>query len=120
MTEDWIPIVALAVTGLVAVSWLYLRHRGQVETQHTFRLALEKGAELSPDLIRQLAAPEPSRDRDLRRGLVWMALAIGLSLCGLAVPDPDALRGCLAGAAFPFSIGVAYLIMYVYGTRKSS
>ena len=41
-----------------------------------------------------------------------MALAVGLALCGFAVPDPSghAFRGTLAGAAFPFAIGVAYLI----------
>jgi hypothetical protein len=44
---------------------------------------------------------------------------LGLALCGWAVPDPSgyALRGCLSGAAFPFSIGVAYIIMWRYGVR---
>ena len=46
-------------------------------------------------------------------------VAFGLALCGAAVPDPsgDALRGCLAGAAFPFSIGVAYLIIWRFAGR---
>jgi hypothetical protein len=119
--EVWIPIVMFVSLAVVFSLWFYFRYKARLETQQTFRLALEKGSELSPDFIKQLAEPEPSKDRDLRRGLVWLALAVGLALCGFAVPDPtgDALRGCLAGAAFPFAIGVAFLIMYQYGARKA-
>ena len=115
-----IPIVLFVSTAVVLIVWLYLRHRSRVETQHTFRLALEKGSELSPEFIKQLGEPEPSKDRDLRRGLIWLSLAVGLALIGLAVPEPDAFRGTLAGAALPFAIGCAYMIMYRYGTKKES
>ena len=63
--------------------------------------------------------PTPTKHKDLRLALIWLSLAAGLALCGLAVPDPtgNALRGCLAGAAFPFAIGVAYLIIWRYASR---
>jgi hypothetical protein len=48
----------------------------------------------------------------MRLGIIWLSLAIALVLIGFAVPEPDALRGTLAGAAFPFCIGVAYLILH--------
>ncbi len=121
MIEEMIPVVLFLVTG--GIFWLFFmyRQRGRAEKQKTIRLALEKGSELSPEFMKQLVDPEPSKDRDLRRGLVWLALAVGLALCGLAIPDPSghALQGCLAGAAFPFAIGVAFLIMYRYGARKA-
>ena len=58
-------------------------------------------------------------NKDLRLGLIWMALAVGLALCGLAVAtfSIEALYGCLAGAAFPFAIGLAYMIMWRYGSK---
>lgn len=115
-----IPVVLFISTAVVMCVWLYLKHRGDVETQHTFRMALEKGSELSPEFIRQLGRPEPSKDRDLRRALIWLALAVGLVLIGFSIPEPDALRGLLASAALPFAIGCAYLIMYLYGTKKES
>ena len=116
----WVPIVMFVSLAAVFSLWFYFRYKAREATQQTFRLALEKGSELSPEFIKQLGEPEPSKDKDLRRGLVWLALAVGLALCGLAVPDPsgDALKGCLAGAAFPFSIGVACMIMWRYGARK--
>jgi len=116
-----IPIVVFGSATLVFFLWIYFKYKSQLTTQQTLRLALDKNAELSPEFIKQLVDPEPPKDRDLRRGLVWLSLAVGLVLCGLAVPDEsgEALRGCLAGAAFPFAIGAAFLLMYFYGARKT-
>jgi len=82
--------------------------------QMTIRSAIEKGQELSPEIIDRLGNPMPAKDKDLRLALIWLALAIGLALCGYFVPDPSghAFQGTLAGAAFPLCIGVAYLIMW--------
>ena len=122
MNEEWIPIAMFAAIALIFFLVLYFKHRNRAEMQQTVRLALEKGTELTPDIINRLGQPEPSKNRDLRAGLIWTALAVGLVLCGFAVPDPsgNALRGCLAGAAFPFAIGVAYLIMWRYGAKEAT
>jgi len=118
--EALIPIVMFISVAVTFVFWFYFRHRSRMETQQTFRMALEKGSELSPEFIKQLGEPEPDKDRDLRRGLIWLSLAVGLVLIGFAVPEPDALRGLLAGAALPFAIGCAYMIMYRVGTKRAS
>ena len=124
MAEELIPIVFFLSMAIVIIVWLYLKHRSRVEMQQTFRLALDKGNELSPEFIKQLGEPEPDKDRDMRRGLIWLSLALGLVLIGFAVPSPrdssEALRGLLAGAALPFCIGCAYMIMYRFGAKKES
>jgi len=120
MQDELIPVVMFISMAIVMMVWLYLRHRSKVEMQQTFRLALDKGNELTPELIRHLGEPEPDKDRDLRRSLIWLALAAGLVLIGIAVPDPEAFRGTLAGAAIPFCIGCAYMIMYRYGANRES
>jgi hypothetical protein len=120
--EIFIPITFFATIALVIWLIVSFRHRGRADKQQTIRLALEKGAELTPELMKSISEPEPAKNRDLRSGLIWLSLGVGLALCGLAVPDPsgNALRGCLSGAAFPFSIGVAYLIMWRYGSRSEN
>ena len=87
--------------------------------QQTIRLAIEKGLDLSPELIDHLGHPKAAKNKDLRLALIWLSLAVGLALCGFAVPDPSgyALRGCLSGAAFPFAIGIAYLLIWRYAGR---
>ncbi len=120
MNDELIPIVMFVSMAVVFIFWFYFRYRTRMETQQTFRMALDKGSELSPEFIKQLGEPEPSKDRDLRRSLIWLSLAAGLVLIGIAVPEPDAFRGLLAGASLPFAIGCAYMIMYRYGTKQES
>ncbi len=117
--EIFIPIALFSMVALIIWLVVSYRHRGRADKQQTIRLALEKGAELTPELMKSISEPEPAKNKDLRSGLIWLSLGVGLALCGFAVPDPtgNALQGCLAGAAFPFSIGIAYIIMWRYGSR---
>ena len=122
MTEDvlalLIPFGAFIAITIVFVTWFFFRHKEKAATQETFRLALEKGSELSPEFIKQLGTPEPSKDRDLRRGLIWLAVGLAFALLGLAVNEPDAIGPMLGVGSFPALVGVAYLIMWRYGHRK--
>ncbi len=122
MADELIPITMFAAIALIFFIVLYFRHRSRADMQQTIRLALERGTELSPELISRLGEPEPSKHKDLRLSLIWLALAVGLALCGFFVPDPSghAFRGTLAGAAFPFAIGIAYMIMWRYAARNES
>ena len=119
MIEELIPIALFASIAVIFFIVLHFKHRSRAEMQQTIRLALERRTELTPEIINRLGEPEPNKNKDLRAGLILMALAFGLALCGFAVPDPSghALQGCLAGAAFPFAIGIAYLIMWRYGSK---
>jgi len=113
-----IPTVMFLSIAVVTIVYFYFKARTRADTQQTIRLALEKGTELSPEFIKRLGDKEPPKDRDLRRGVIFLALAFGLVLIGFAVPEPEALRGLLAGASLPFSIGLAFLLMYWYGDKK--
>lgn len=122
MEEILIPISMFAMIGIIVWLVVFFRYRNRSEMQKTVRLALEKGAELSPELLEQLSGPKRSEDRDLRAGLIWLAVGIALALCGFLVPDPSgyAFRGTLSGAVFPAMIGLAYLIMWQYTSRKEA
>ena len=114
MTEEMIPIVMFGGITIVFVALFWFRYKARVEMQSTFRAALDKGQELSPEVIDRLGHPQTPKDKDLRYGIIWLSLALALVLIGFAIPEPDALRGTLAGAAFPFCIGAAYLILHKF------
>ncbi len=120
MEELWIPIVAIVSPALIVGLAFWLRFRTREGMQQTIRLALDKGQELSPELVDRLGHPKAPKNKDLRLSLLWLAVAVGLALCGAAVPDPsgDAFRGCLAGAAFPFAIGVAYFMIWRFSGNE--
>jgi hypothetical protein len=104
----------------VIVTFVYFKHKTRLETQRTFRLALEKGSELTPEFIKQLGEPEPPKDRDLRRGLIWTAIGIATALfaIGVGVDEAEAIGPLIGIATFPTLVGVAYLIMWRYGPKK--
>jgi len=123
MPEEMIPIVMFLSIVLIFFIVLYFRQRSRADMQQTIRLALERGTELTPELISRLGAPaEPSKNKDLRLSLIWFALAVGLMLIGVAMARfaIEVLYGCLAGAALPFAIGAAYMIMWRYGSRDAA
>lgn len=114
-----IPVVMFGGMTIVACFFFWSRYRNRADAQQTIRMALDKGQELSPELIDSLGHPRAPKDKDLRLAIIWLAIAAGLVLIGVVVPDggEEAFRGLLAGAAFPFVIGVAYLIMWRFTDR---
>ena len=105
MAEVMIPISMLIGLTVVLCLFFWFRYRTRNDMQATIRTAIDKGQELSPEIIDRLGTPKPPKDRDLRLSVLWIAIALG--------------TGGLGIAAFPFFIGLAYLIMWRFGESRS-
>jgi hypothetical protein len=83
-------------------------------------------APMSPDLVASLMAPlpasHPSRIRDLRRGYVLIAVAVGVAIVGFAAYVIAATTGAgteaagigagvAAVGAIPGCVGIAFLVL---------
>ena len=121
VVELFIPIVMFIGLTVVLSLFVWFRFRIRNDAQSTIRTAIEKGQELTPEIIDRLGHPRPHEDRDLRVSLIFFALAIALTLFGVALPvDAEhAQRVFMGVAAFPFSLGVAFLIMWRFTERRS-
>ncbi len=111
MTGEWIGFAAVVGPAILLGLFFWFRYRARRETQDTIRIALDKGHELSPELIDRLGHPKKPKDRDFRLGIIWIAVAIGIAMFSFAIPEEDATQPLLGIAAFPFVIGIAYLIL---------
>lgn len=118
MVEELIPIVMFISIAAVMIFLFWFRYKARNDMQATFRQALDKGQELTPEVIDRLGHPKPAKDKDFRLSVIWLSLAVALVLIGVAVPDAEALRGLMAGAALPFCIGVAYMILHLFSKRE--
>ena len=115
MDESWIPIIMFVSIAAILIALFWFRYRARSDMQATLRAALDKGQELTPEIIDRLADGLDHRGGWLDQGAgVERDASVGLALCGFFTPDPSgyALQGCLAGAAFPFAIGVGYMIIH--------
>lgn len=112
-----------AALAVILVFFFWFRYRGRSEMQQTIRAAIERGQELTPELVESLGKPAtPSKDKDLRYALIWIAVAIGFSAMGGAIGAAEAEEEIfliMSGvAAFPLMLGIAYLIMWKFTERS--
>ena len=118
--ELLIPIVMFISMAVVLGLFLMYRHRSRAELQQTVRMALDKGQELTPDIIDRLGQPKQAPYSDLRRAVIWLAIGIGFALFGLILDEDEAVRPLIAIGAFPIAIGIAYLIMSRVSEKDAS
>lgn len=124
--DELVPIISvLAVFGTItAVCVLpgYFKLRGQREMQKTVRSAIAQGQEMPLELIdvltRDVKKGLPTRARDIRRGVFFLAAAIGTALLGqfsdvsIGITEGRTISNGLLGlACLPLAFGIAYLVL---------
>ena len=114
-------LVALVVAALLFLGlWLWLRQRQQEEAQKTVRLSIERGVQLTPEVIRGLGIQPPASD--LRRGAIDLCIAVGILLWGILdhIEDGEksSLLTFLALAAFPALIGAVLIVFHFVDRRR--
>ena len=121
MAGEMIPISLFMGLTIVLCLFFWFRYRTRNDMQATIRTAIDKGQELSPEIVDRLGAPKAPEDRDLRLSLLWLAIALGTGVFAFMVPDHgDHAKSALLGmAAFPLFIGLAYLIMWRFAGKSS-
>ena len=110
---EWVPITMFIGMTIVLGMVVWFRYKAKEGMHQTFRAALDKGQELTPEIIDRLGHPKAAKDKDLRLGVIWMAVAIGLVSFGFGIPDEEEVARIFMGiASFPLAIGIAYLILH--------
>ena len=111
MEDVIIPIFIFA--SIVAVIWLFshYNYKKRLTAHETLRLAVEKGQEVSPELVERMSYLNDPAKSDLRRGILLIAFGAAFICLGLLIPhdEPEALRGMLGVSSFPIILGFAYL-----------
>ena len=129
MEVIWIlvPLSPFLLVGALVLVPAYLRSKERQKLQETLRLAIEKGQPLPPEVVEAMSSnvrtmrTPPSPGRDLRIGVIWLGVAIGLAAFGIALgfEEPDAVFPLVACAAFPGFIGLAFIVLGLINRTKS-
>jgi hypothetical protein len=118
VNEILIPISLFAGLTIVLCLFFWFRYRMRSDLQKTIRTAIDKGQELSPEIIDRIGQPKAGKDRDLRLAMIWIAIGVALTVFGFSIPEEEANQIFLGIAAFPFSLGVAFLILWKFTDRQ--
>lgn len=126
--EAWIPIVAIAGLFIMIISIVvgpaYLKSKERKDMQATLRSAIEKGQSLPPEVIDALSKdnikPPVSASRDLRVGVILLAVSIGIGIFGymIGLEEQDAVNPILGLASIPGMIGLAFVVLSFFNKNK--
>lgn len=125
--EILIPLAFFAMIAAIVIVPRYFRSLERQKMAETLRAAIERGQPLPQEMVDAMSTNvrspglPPSPQRDLRTGIVWIGVALGLVALGLIVgfEEPDASYWFLGFAAFPGFIGLAFLILGLINKPKS-
>src|ERR1039457_3018353 len=102
-------VVPVGMFSMIAVCvWLGVsgRQKRSRMLHDTLRLMIEKGQPIPPELL-QPTEPQRRTNCDLRRGLIWTGVGVGLAVSLLVKHDDDVPWPL---ALIPLLIGIAFLI----------
>lgn len=116
-----VPTVTMLVIGGTIALITYFRFRRRREVQETIRIAIEKGQELPTEFLETISSPKnrPKKDQDLRRGVVLVAVGLGIGAFGVLVGEDDAVGPLMGIGSIPFLIGLALTALWVLRTRHN-
>ncbi|HEX5005943.1 MAG TPA: DUF6249 domain-containing protein [Hyphomonadaceae bacterium] len=121
--EILIPIsLFLTVFGII---WLFQHFamKKRLEAFQTLRFAMEKGQNITPETLEAMARLS-SPIADLRRGIVFVAIALGFAAFATiiawdATGEMIEVRRALYGVAtFPLFIGLAFLGLHFFANES--
>jgi hypothetical protein len=121
--EIVVPIVGCMMIVAVVCLPFYFKSRERREMQRTLRAAIEKGQPLPPEVIEAMTKTvklPPTRLRDLRTGIIWLAVGIGVAgatYFGDFIHGDHDFDG-FGIACIPAVIGVAYIVLSFFNPNK--
>jgi len=130
MTPILIVLIIFSAITAVVFGPTYMKSREKRDIQATVRHAIDKGQALPPELIdamtRDVASKLPSRTRDLRRGVIWVAVGVGIAAFSVLSDMGwdhgndwhEIGNGLLGIAAIPTTIGLAFIILSFFNPNK--
>ena len=117
--EVLIPLAFFGMIVAVVALPIYFRTKERTKLHDTLRIAYERGQPVDPAIIaaiQQGEKPRPSPERDLRIGIILIAVAAALVTMGSvigAVEHDEAVYIFSGMAAFPGFIGLAFLAFWL-------
>lgn len=119
MEGEWVAIIMFIGLTIVFGLFFWFRYRMRSDMQQTIRTAIDKGQELSPEIIDRMGSPRPRKDRDLRWAIIAVAVSVALVIFGAVIPEDgdEAQQVFLGLAAFPFCLGIAFAMLHRFTGR---
>lgn len=110
--------ITIVVTLAIFIP-LYFRQRNRQTIYETIGLITAKDQTVSPELIEALVRDRIPPNADLRRGMVFLAIAAATCVFAVMVGQGEAVGPLIGIAAFPGLIGLAFIGFHFFASGKT-
>jgi hypothetical protein len=126
--KDLIPLFGVIMPFLMIISIIvipaWFKSKERREMQATLRAAIEKGQPVPTEMIDAMTRNvkvAPTALSDIRTGVIWIAVGLGVCLFGFMIgfEDADAFHPMLALGGIPIIIGAAYVVLSFFNPNKA-
>ncbi len=116
-------IAIIAVFGFIPlIVWIVSVYRSRAHARATevMMLMVERGEEITPTKVKALGIQPSAPHRDLKVGMILVAISLGLVILSnvVGVHDDEAQTALRGIASFPFLVGSVYIIFWFLFGRK--
>lgn len=109
MNELWIPIFTLFCFTTIAIVMIFIGSKNKNQVHVTIRQLLEKGENITPELLEKLGSFKSQKVQDLRRGLALASIGLACIFAGFIIEE---IRTGFAIGIFPLFLGIAFFISW--------
>ncbi len=121
MEEEFAIIGFFGVIPLTIWIVSLYRARSHAKSMEVVDKMIDRGDVINEETVKALGGRPLSPHRDLKTGMILIAIAIALVIFGNVIPDDDeAVRIMLGIAAFPFLVGLVYSVFWFMFDRKKT
>jgi len=120
MEDVIVPIVLFLAPAVIVWIVSYFNARKRQTVHETLRHAIDKGQEISPELMDRMSLVTDPVRADLRRGVLFLAFGAAFAVLGtiIGMEESEALTPMLGVATFPIFLGIAYIGLWAFGRGK--
>lgn len=107
-------IVGLLIISVAGVIYTFMNNsfKVKIKTHDVLEKSIDKGYELTPEMLKSLCQTKSPRMLDLRRGIILLGIALATFLFGYFIPNEEGTTVFQAMSLFPGFIGAGFILVW--------
>lgn len=110
--EILIPLLLMVLVAGIIFTYMNNSHKIKLKTHEILEKSIDKGYEMTPEILKGLNQTKSPRMLDLRRGIIILGIALATFIFGWIVPNGEASTVFKAMSLFPGFIGAGFILVW--------
>ena len=119
--ESEVVVLFFIIGSLATIILVHLinSHKVKIKTHELLEKSIEKGFDVTPELLDKLNNVKSPRFKDFRRGIIMSAIGAAVYSFSWVIPPDDTAQVFRGLSVFPFFTGVGFVIVWKFNTYEN-